>query len=133
MNTRILRFNDFDKIHKLWTDTQGMGMRSLDDSKEGIEKFLVRNPNTCFISEENDVVTGVILCGHDGRRAYIYHATVALDSRKQGIGKNLVKPVIDALKIERIHKVALVVFKNNKLGNDFWEELNFENRTDFIY
>lgn len=44
----------------------GMGLNNLDDSKEGIEKFLKRNPKTCFVAENREII-GVILAGNDGR------------------------------------------------------------------
>lgn len=108
-------------------------MRSLDDSLEGITKFLQRNPNTNFVAEDNNQIAGVILCGHDGRRGYIYHTAVRLDYRKRGIGKALVTATLDALKKEKINKVALVVFNTNELGNKFWKNIGFEVRNDLIY
>lgn len=34
---------------------------------------------------------------------------------------------------EGIHKAALVVFEKNQLGNAFWENMGFSERTDLIY
>jgi hypothetical protein len=45
---------------------------SLDDSKEGIRKFLERNPDTCFVTENASEMIDMILCSHDGRRSSIY-------------------------------------------------------------
>ena len=50
---------------------EGMGLNNLDDSKEGIGRFLNRNPDTCFVAELENVIIGVILTGNDGRRGYI--------------------------------------------------------------
>ena len=124
---------DYDEVYNLWSGTTGMGMHSLDDSLEGITKFLTRNPNISFVAEINDQIMGVILCGHDGRRGYIYHMAVKPDYRKRGIGKALVTATLDALKKEQINKVALVVFNTNELGNKFWENIGFEKRDDLIY
>ena len=55
---------------------EGMGLNNLDDSKEGIGRFLNRNPDTCFVAELENVIIGVILTGNDGRRDYIYHTAV---------------------------------------------------------
>lgn len=110
-----------------------MGMRSLDDSYEGIEKFLKRNPTTNFVALVENEIAGVILCGHDGRRAYIYHTAVKSQYRKKGIGKALVDAVINSLKEEKINKAALVAFEENELGNKFWESYGFEKREDLLY
>lgn len=133
MEIRPMSIEDYDKVNQLWKSTEGMGMRSLDDSFEGIEKFLKRNPTTNFVAQIENNIVGVILCGHDGRRGYIYHTAVNIEYRKIGIGRELVNTAINALKKENINKVALVVFSSNDLGNKFWESLGFIRRDDLIY
>ena len=133
MEIRLLMLEDYDKVYQLWTSTKGMGMRSLDDSVDGIGKFLKRNPTTNFIAQVEDKIVGVILCGHDGRRGYIYHTAVNFDYRGNGIGKKLVNAAIEALRKEKINKVALVVFDSNDLGNKFWQSLGFDKRSDLVY
>jgi N-acetylglutamate synthase len=130
---RKMTTNDYEMIYDLWMNTPGMGLNTIDDSKEGIEKFLNRNPNTNFVALHNDKIIGVIMSGHDGRRGFIYHMAVAVEHRKQGIGKHLVQYCMDALKQEGINKAVLVVFSKNDLGNAFWEKQGFYNRTDLNY
>ena len=130
---RTMKMDDYKEAYNIWTETEGMGLRSLDDSEEGIGRFLKRNPSTCFICRSGETLAGVILCGHDGRRGYIYHAVVDKAFRRRGIGKALVKNVVNALKKEGIHKTALVVFLKNEKGNLFWESLGFTERHDLIY
>ena len=124
---------DYDALFTLWKSIAGMGLRSLDDSREGITKFLKRNPETSFCAVESDVIVGCILCGNDGRRGFIYHACVLPDYRKNGVGKQLVELALAALKKEGITKCALVCFSSNELGNDFWHSLGWEQRTDLNY
>lgn len=133
MNIRNMTINDYDSVYNLWINTPGMGLNSVDDSKEGIEKYLRRNPTTCFIAEENDKLIGVILSGHDGRRGLIHHMAVKEDRQREGIGKALLDSSLNALKKEGIHKVLLVVFDTNKKGNAFWEKQGFSLRTDLCY
>jgi ribosomal protein S18 acetylase RimI-like enzyme len=133
MAIRTMRLSDYDAVYVLWKDTEGMGLRSLDDSKEGIERFLKRNPATSFVWVEEGKVTGVLLCGHDGRRGYIYHVAVAVEHRGRGIGKELLSSALDALKKEGINKTALVVFSANSQGNAFWEKAGFTERPDLTY
>ncbi|MHB1152391.1 MAG: GNAT family N-acetyltransferase [Eubacteriales bacterium] len=133
MNIRLMTLPDYEAVYSLWTNTAGMGMRSLDDSLSGIAKFLKRNPTTNFVAEIDGEIVGVILCGHDGRRGYIYHTAVNENFRKRGIGKALVETALFALKNEGIHKVALVAFQTNDLGNAFWKALGFTERKDLVY
>ena len=130
---RILLPTDYDEVSVLWSSIDGMGLRSLDDSREGIEKYLARNPSTSFIAVDDDKAIGCILCGHDGRRGYIYHTCVLPEYRSKGIGTHLVNLACNALKSEGINKCALVCFTSNESGNTFWKSKNWENRTDLNY
>lgn len=130
---RIMNIDDYEKVYDLWIHTEGMGLNEADDSKEGIQKYLIRNPTTCFVAEENGEMIGVIMSGHDGRRGYIYHTTVKEEYRGHGIGKNLVESAMTALEQEGIHKAALVAFEKNISGNAFWENIGFTVRDDLVY
>ena len=133
MNIRIMTINDYEEIYALWLSCKGMGLNNLDDSKEGIEKFLKRNPETCFVAETDNKIVGVILMGNDGRRGYIYHTAVHLDYRNLKIATQLVNKAMLALETIGIHKVALVVFEDNIVGNAFWEKMGFTVRDDLLY
>lgn len=133
MNIRKMEIKDYENVYKLWTSTPGMGMRSLDDSYEGISKFLLRNPETNFVAEKDGTIIGVILTGHDGRRGYIYHMAVDEPYRNRGIGRQLLHSALNALQKEGINKAALVVFKSNEIGNRFWERVGFTQRDDLVY
>ncbi|MDE5974737.1 MAG: GNAT family N-acetyltransferase [Eubacterium sp.] len=133
MNIRLMKIADYETVYSIWSSSKGMGLNSLDDSKDGIIKFLVRNPDTCFVAEMDGNIIGAILIGNDGRRGYIYHTAVQENYQKQGIGKALVEAGIRALKEIGINKVALVVFDKNISGNLFWEKLGFTKRNDLVY
>mgnify|MGYP000011891147 FL=1 len=133
MNIREMIETDYDQVYQLWLSCVGMGLNDLDDSKEGIARFLQRNPQTCLVAVENQTIIGAILVGSDGRRAYIYHTAVHPNYRRRGIARQLVETVLTVLDELKIHKVALVVFKRNTEGNRFWEKLGFSVREDLIY
>ena len=133
MTIRTMRLSDYEAVYALWSSCKGMGLNDLDDSKIGIEKFLRRNPDTCFVAETDHMIVGVIMAGNDGRRGYIYHTAVSPDYRKQGIAAALVETTMTALKKCGINKVALVVFAHNHSGNAFWEKCGFTARNDLVY
>jgi len=128
-----MTIDDSEGMYRLWINTPGMGLNTTDDSREGIAQYLRRNPNSCYVAEEAGEIVGTILSGHDGRRGFLYHLSVAVSHRKKGIGKALVERAMDALKQEGIHKVALVVMAGNETGNAFWESHGFTTREDLIY
>ncbi|MCL2487652.1 MAG: GNAT family N-acetyltransferase [Oscillospiraceae bacterium] len=127
--------DDYDAVYALWRDTPNMGLNNMDDTREGIVRYLLRNPRTCFVAEKDagNSVVGVILSGNDGRRGYIHHAAVRQSERRQGIGTALVEAALAALEREGICKVALVAFRKNEDGNAFWEKRGFGEREDLVY
>lgn len=133
INIRTMTIEDYDGVYELWINTPGMGLNATDDSREGINKYLKRNPTTCFVAEDNGKIIGVILSGHDGRRGYIHHTAVLPDHRNQGIARKLVDNAMNALDKEGINKVALVAFEKNEIGNGFWEKIGFTVREDLLY
>lgn len=124
---------DYDQVYALWLSCKGMGLNDLDDSQEGISRYLGRNPDTCFVAEQGGCIVGVILSGHDGRRGFIHHTAVSPTSRHLGIGAKLVNAALEALRACGINKVALVVFSRNQDGNAFWEKQGFTLRDDLCY
>jgi len=133
MEIRKMTIADYEPVYRLWTNTDGMGLRSIDDSREGIEKFLNKNPNTNFVAENDGDVIGVILSGNDGRRGFIYHTAVSTSHRGQKIGKVLLNNVYAAMKAEGINKMGLLIYTNNDNGNAFWLAQDWVNRSDLYY
>ena len=130
---RSMTLADYDDVYALWLSCKGMGLNNLDDSKDGIARFLERNPETCFVAMDGEKLIGVIMAGHDGRRGYIYHTAVSPEHRRRGIAKRLTEAAVNVLKGFGISKVALLVFERNKDGNEFWERLGFTAREDVVY
>jgi ribosomal protein S18 acetylase RimI-like enzyme len=139
--TKIVTIDDYDAIYELWISTEQSkrALNPVDDSREGIERYLKRNPNTCFLALSKDgsgdapEVVGVILTGHDGRRAIIHHLCVHPAYRHQGIASQLVKEAEAALKKEGISKIFGLVFKDNEPANAFWENQGYTLRTNLNY
>ncbi|GHV11112.1 hypothetical protein FACS1894219_01730 [Clostridia bacterium] len=132
-NIRKMTTRDYDAVYSMWLNTSGMGLNDVDDSRDGIAKFIGRNPVTNFVAERGGEIIGVIMAGHDGRRGHIHHTTVRDDCRRTGIGSALVSAATDALKAEGISKILLVAFIRNESGNAFWESQGFTARTDLTY
>ncbi len=133
INIRVMTPDDYDKVYKLWLSIKGFGIRSIDDSREGVERFLKRNPSTSVVAEQNGRIVGSIMCGHDGRTGCFYHVCVAADYRKHGVGYRMVRFAMRALMEEGVSKVTLIAFKENQVGNVFWQSLGWTGREDVNY
>ena len=130
IDIRTMTIDDYDEVYALWGTISGFGIRNIDDSHEGIERFLKRNPSTSVVAEINGKIVGTILCGHDGRQGSFYHVCVDKNYRKQGIGKQMVVVAMRALQAEQISIVTLIAYKKNDGGNAFWNQIGWTMRDD---
>lgn len=130
---RSMSIEDYPAVKALWRSIRGFGIRSIDDSEEGVARFLARNPGISVVAEREEEIVGAILCGHDGRRGCLYHVCVREDCRMQGIGKAMVVFCMEALKKEQINKVSLIAFTKNDVGNAFWKQIGWTKREDLNY
>lgn len=133
MTVRTMQIEDYDGVYALWMSIKGFAIRSVDDSKEGVARFLKRNPATSVVAEEDGKIVGAILCGHDGRRGCLYHVCVREEYRMRGIGRQMVTFAMEALKEEGISKVSLIAFTVNDVGNAFWNRIGWTRRMDLNY
>ena len=130
---RTMTTADYEGVHDLWMTIKGFAIRSIDDSKEGVERFLARNPETSVVAVADGKIVGAILCGHDGRRGCLYHVCVHEGYRMRGIGKAMVVFCMEKLKVEQLSKVSLIAFTANDIGNAFWRQIGWTKREDLNY
>ena len=132
---RPVTIADYNAVFELWNSTEQSrrALNPVDDSREGIGRYLKRNPDTCFAAVLDDRIIGVILTGHDGRRGIIHHLCVHLDHRRMGIASRLVSCAETALQKEGIQKVFGLVFKDNDTANNFWESQGYTIRSNLHY
>ena len=132
---RKVTIDDYDAMYELWNSTEQSrrALNPADDSREGIDRYLKRNPNTCFAAVQGDRIIGVVLTGHDGRRGIIHHMCVHPDCRRMGIATQLISIAENALKNEGIQKIFGLVFRDNEPANLFWEKQGYTLRTNLNY
>lgn len=133
MQIREMKIEDYDQVYELWNTIHGFGIRSVDDSKEGIKRFLKWNPGLSVVAEQDQKIVGAILCGSDGRRGCLYHVCVQKEFRRHGIGKTMVVHCMEKLKELQVNKVSLIAFTKNDIGNTFWKEMGWTKREDLNY
>ena len=129
---RPMTIEDYEEVYALWTHIQGFGIRSIDDSKEDIARFLERNPNTSAVAVCDDKIVGNILCGHDGRQGSFNHVCVAKEYRRRGIATRMAVFCMRALHDAGINKITLIAFSENEGGNAFWRKIGWTSRSDDV-
>ena len=117
---------DYDAVRALWMTIRGFGIRALDDSREDVTRFILRNPTTSVVAEADGRIVGSILCGSNGRQGALYHVCVAREYRRRGIGTRMVGYCMERLREMGVNKVALIAFSNNDVGNAFWRRIGWK-------
>jgi ribosomal protein S18 acetylase RimI-like enzyme len=128
---REMTIEDYEASISLWSKTEGVVLND-GDSRTAIANYLERNPRLSFVCEASGRLLGTILCGHDGRRAFIYHAAVNPEHRGVGIGSKLVALSLERLQRAGIMKCHLFALADNEIGNRFWNRSGWQKREDIV-
>lgn len=126
-----MKIDDHEEAFQLWQQTPGMGLSSAD-RKPAIARFLQRNAGLSYVARDDGKLVGTALCGHDGRRGYVYHVAVAETNRNKGIGKRLVACCLEGLRLQGIEKAHLMVYSDNLGGIAFWNKLDWFRRDELV-
>ena len=119
ITTRELVVADFDKLIVLWQTVEGIEICE-GDSREEIAEYLRRNPGLSRVAEGNGEMAGATLCGHDGRRGWIYHLAVAPAFRRRGVGRLLLEECMNGLRNAGLKRAIILVAEDNPSGLEFW-------------
>lgn len=121
---RGMTIEDYDTVYALWQRTEYMNFNECD-TREGIDLYLNRNPGLCFVAEQDSVIVGAVLCGHDGRRGFLRHLAVAAEARGQGIARALINNSLNGLAAQGIGKCNIFVEDENVPGLEFWKQMGW--------
>jgi ribosomal protein S18 acetylase RimI-like enzyme len=125
IETREFSINDYDAAVELWKRVEGLEIAEGDD-RESVGQFLARNPGLSRVTTDGSSVVGVALCGHDGRRGYIYHLAVDPRYQGRGLGKRLVEECLERLRRAGVKRALILVANDNVRGNEFWKRFGWE-------
>ena len=119
VTTREFVMSDYDDVIALWEGVEGVEICE-GDSRQEIAEYLKRNPGLSRVAVLDDKIVGAALCGHDGRRGWIYHLAVAPTYRRQKVGNDLLESCVDALRAIGLKRAIILVAGDNPGGHDFW-------------
>jgi ribosomal protein S18 acetylase RimI-like enzyme len=117
--TREFVMDDYDGAIALWQRMEGVEVCE-GDSRDEIAQYLRRNPGLSHVVEAEGQIVGAALCGHDGRRGWIYHLAVATTHRRQKIGQQLLEACLNGLRAAGLKRAIILVAGDNPAGHDFW-------------
>jgi ribosomal protein S18 acetylase RimI-like enzyme len=119
VTTREFVMADYDDAIALWSGVEGVEICE-GDSREEMADYLQRNPGLSRVAETEGKIVGVTLCGHDGRRGWIYHLAIAEANRRQKVGKLLVDACVEGLRAAGLKRAIILVAADNPGGQQFW-------------
>jgi ribosomal protein S18 acetylase RimI-like enzyme len=125
IKTREFSVSDYDAALELWQRVEGLEIAEGDD-RESVAHFLARNPGLSRVASDGSAIVGVALCGHDGRRGYIYHLAVDPVYREGGLGKRLLDECLAGLRRVGLKRALILVASDNVRGRKFWERCGWE-------
>ena len=126
VTTREFVLGDFDAAIALWSGVEGIEICE-GDSREEVAEYLRRNPGLSRVAEAAGKIVGVAMCGHDGRRGWIYHLAVAPAYRRQKVGKLLLDACVEGLRAVGLKRAIILVAGDNPAGQQFWLRNGWEN------
>ena len=120
IRTREFSIDDYEAAIDLWQKVEGLDIAEGDD-RESIRRFLGQNPGLSRVATDGSRMVGAALCGHDGRRGYIYH--LAVDPKYQGrrLGERLVTECLEGLRRTGLEHATIMVADDNPRGREFWK------------
>jgi ribosomal protein S18 acetylase RimI-like enzyme len=129
---RPMTMADYAAAAALWRSTEGVGFNE-SDGEAFIAAYLERNPGMSPVAVADDgALVGTLLCGHDGRRGYLYHLAVVPSYRRQGIAGGLLDHAFACLDRAGVWKCYLFVFADNRAGQEFWLRRGWQHRADLV-
>lgn len=133
MEIRSMKIEDYDEIFSMWQITSKRALCEAD-SRDNIERYLLRNEGMSQVAVENGRIIGTVLAGHDGRRGFIHHMAVLPEYRRKHIGNALATEAIKKIAEDGIDKTHIFCYQDNLTGQGFWRSLGFKKRGDlFVY
>jgi N-acetylglutamate synthase len=125
IRTRAFSIDDYEAAIVLWQKVEGLDIAEGDD-RESVRRFLGQNPGLSRVATDGSRMVGAALCGHDGRRGYIYHLAVDPEYQERRLGKRLVAECLDGLRRAGLERATIMVADDNPRAREFWKRCGWE-------
>src|SRR5438093_11516396 len=119
IKTREFSISDYEAALELWQRVEGLEIAEGDD-RESVGHFLARNPRLSKVATDGTVMVGIALCGHDGRRGYIYHLALDPAYQARGAGKRSMDECLNGSRRISLKRALILAAKDNLRRPKSW-------------
>jgi ribosomal protein S18 acetylase RimI-like enzyme len=124
---------DYPAVYTLWQNAgPGIHLRRSDEPEE-IARKLERDPDLFLLAELDGNLIGSVLGGFDGRRGMMYHLSVAIPFRQQGVASALVDELERRLRAKGCIRYYLLVTTDNDTAIRYYERRGWERMDLYAY
>lgn len=127
---REFRITDYERVLALWRRV-GLIIRPGDDL-ESIRLKLQRDSDLFLVSEENQVIIGVVMGAWDGRRGWINRLAIDPAFQRRGVATRMLEEVEARLSQKGAKKVNAQVYEWNERSLQFFKARGYEVHSDLV-
>lgn len=120
---------DLEAVTAPWNGTEGVGMNESDEPGQ-LRAFIDRNPGLSLVARDGMRLVGAVMCGHDGRRGFLYHLAVLPAYRQRGVGRAMVERCLHALGSLGLLRCNILIYVDNHAGEQFWKRGGWYDRSE---
>jgi ribosomal protein S18 acetylase RimI-like enzyme len=121
---------DCEVVCELWVRA-GLELRP-SDTKEELEKKLLRDPELFVIAEDDGELIGAAIGAFDGRRGFVYHLAVDPKRQGEGVGRMIMECISTRLRELGAIRLLLLVDEDNTQAQEFYRQIGFQSNRMYV-
>lgn len=121
---REFRISDYEQVVSLW-ETVGLAERS-ESSKAVLEDQQKVASDLFLVYEIDGRITGTVIGGWDGWRAWIYRIAVDPRHHRKGVGSSLISEIVKRLESKGSKRFRALILAENAASKSLFKSVGFK-------
>jgi ribosomal protein S18 acetylase RimI-like enzyme len=133
MTIRKFRIEDYDRVIKLWQESELEHRPDGRDTRERIAAEMEKETAIFLVAEIDDEIVGTIFCTHDGRKGWLNRLSVLPSMQRRGIASYLIKEGERRLRELGIGVFSALIWRSNYPSRELFESEDYDLLEDALY